>query len=118
MTEIMSRTIRPRRRQMMDAITGTIQNGQVIPDQPVTWPDGARVRIEPLPLDETLGIREVDWPTDAAGIARHLALMDQIEPLQMTPEEEAEWQAARQARKDWEKANFEKWSRQIEELFP
>jgi hypothetical protein len=97
----------------MPAIKGTIQNGQIVPDEPLSWPEGCRVLIEPLPATETLGLPEEDWPTDPAGIARHLALMDQIEPLIRTPDEEAEWQAARKAQKDFEKANFEKWSRQF-----
>ncbi len=102
----------------MKAITGIVRNGQIVADQPVTWPDGCRVVIEPAPEEaETLGIREEDWPTDPEGIARLLALMDQIEPLEMTPEEEVAWQADRRARKDWAKAHFEKRSQQIKELF-
>lgn len=30
----------------MKTIEGTIINGQIIPDEPVTWPEGCRVRIE------------------------------------------------------------------------
>lgn len=102
----------------MKMIEGTIRNGQIIADQPVPWPDGCRVVIEPVEKkEETLGIREEDWPTDPEGIARLVALMDQIEPLEMTAEEEAAWQADRKAYKEWEKAQFEKRSRQIEELF-
>lgn len=99
----------------MKAIEGIIRNGQIITDQPITWPDGCRVIIEPA--DETLGIREEDWPTDPEGIARLVALMDQIEPLEMTAEEVAAWEADRKANKEWQKAHFEKRSRQIEELF-
>lgn len=100
----------------MKTILGTVRNGQIIADQPIEWPEGCRVVIEPAE-ESTLGIREEDWPTTPEGIARHLALMDQIEPLEMSAEEEAAWQAARKAHKEWEKSNFDKWSRQIEELF-
>jgi hypothetical protein len=102
----------------MNAITGTWKNGQIVPDNPVNWPEGCRLVIEPVPTETTLGIREEDWPTTPEGIARHLALMEQIEPVIMTDEERAEWEAARKAQKDFEKANFEKWAKQIEELFP
>lgn len=34
-------------------------------------------------------------------------MMDGIEPLIITPEEEAEWEAARKAQRDFEKARFE-----------
>jgi hypothetical protein len=102
----------------MEAIRGTVRNGQIVADQPVHWPDGCRVVIEPVPEDEeTLGIPEKDWPTDSEGIARLLALMDQIEPLEMTPEEEIAWQADRRARKEREKTNFDKRSQRVEELF-
>jgi hypothetical protein len=77
----------------MKTIMGTIHNGQIIADQPIEWPDGFRVIIEPAAAEETLGIREEDWPTDPEGISRLLTLMDQMEPLEMTAEEEAVWEA-------------------------
>ena len=101
----------------MKTIMGTIRNGQIVADQPIEWPEGYRVAIEPAAKEETLGIREEDWPTDPEGIAQLLTLMDRIEPLEMTAEDDAAWQAARKAQKEWEKASFEKWSRQLEELF-
>lgn len=101
----------------MNAIMGTVHNGQIVADQPVAWPEGCRVVIKPAAKEETLGIREEDWPTTPEEIARHLALMDQIEPLEMTEEEWAAWEAERKAHKEWEKAHFEKRARQIEELF-
>lgn len=101
----------------MKAIMGTVHNGQIVADQPVEWPEGCRVVIEPSSKEDTLGIREEDWPTTPEEIARHLALMDQIEPLEMTEEEWVAWEGERKAHKEWEKANFEKWARQIEEFF-
>ena len=101
----------------MKAIMGTVHNGQIVVDQPVEWPEGCRVIIEPAAREKALGIREEDWPTDPEGIARLLTLMDQIEPIEMTPEEQAAWEADRKTRKEWEKANCEKWARQLKELF-
>jgi hypothetical protein len=101
----------------MKAIMGTVRNGQIIADQPVEWPEGTRVIMEPAAEEESLGIREEDWPTDPEGIARLVALMDQVEPVEMTPEELAAWEAERKAHKEWEKANFDKWARKLEELF-
>jgi hypothetical protein len=43
---------------------------------------------------------------DPESIARWIAAFDAIPPLNMTPEEEAEWQAARKAQKEFEKAAF------------
>ena len=101
----------------MKAIMGTVRNGQIIADRAVEWPEGCRVIIEPAGKEETLGIREEDWPTDPEGIARLVALMEQMEPVEMTPEEWAAWEAERKAHKEWEKANFEKRARKLEELF-
>ncbi|HWG42868.1 MAG TPA: hypothetical protein VN688_08795 [Gemmataceae bacterium] len=55
----------------MKAITGIVRNGQIIANQPVNWPDGCRVVIEPVPeeQEETLGIREEDWPTTPEALA-------------------------------------------------
>jgi hypothetical protein len=94
------------RRMVMSAIKAVYLKGQIVPGEPVDWPEGTELRIEPITPSETLGVRDEDWPTDPEGIARHLALMDQIESFLMTPEEEAQWQAARKARKDFEKSTF------------
>jgi hypothetical protein len=101
----------------VNAINATYLNGQIVLDEPVDWPEGKRLRVVPTTEEETVGIREEDWPTDPEGIARHLALMDRIEPLEMTPEEEAEWQAARKAQKELEMATWEERTRKIERLF-
>jgi hypothetical protein len=37
----------------MKTILGTIRNGQIVADQPLEWPEGCRVAIEPL-KEETL----------------------------------------------------------------
>ena len=101
----------------MNAIKGIYKNGQIILDRPADWPEETEVLVEPLPQEQTLGIREEDWPTDAEGIARWMAAFDAILPLQMTTEEEAEWQAAREAQKAFELARWEERARRIERLF-
>lgn len=90
----------------MNAIQGTVKNGQIILKEPLSWPDGTEVIVEPVSFNGTPGLPEEGETLDAEAIERQLALMDQIEPLIMTPEEEAEWQAARQAQKEFEKATF------------
>ncbi len=37
----------------MKAIMGTVHNGQIVADQPVEWPEGCRVVIEPAAKEET-----------------------------------------------------------------
>lgn len=101
----------------MQAIKGIYKAGQVILGQPADWPDGTELLVAPVARANSVGVREDDWPTDAEGINRHLALMDRIEPLDMTPEEEATWQAARAAQKNFERATWDRGGKQVEGLF-
>jgi hypothetical protein len=87
----------------MTSIKGVIQNGQVILPRPAELPDGTVVRILPVNAAEA---DDEDRPLGPEEIARVLALMDQVQPFEMTEEERAAWEARRQARKDWEKAGF------------
>src|SRR5262245_58456533 len=101
----------------MNAIKGTWKNGQVVLTEAASWPDGTQLMVEPVSQEQTLGSRDEDWPTTPEGIARHLALMDQIEPLEMPPEEEAQWHAARKAQKQRDLATWEDRSRIPLEVF-
>jgi hypothetical protein len=98
----------------MAAIRGTLKNGTIVLDRSIDWPEGARVRVEPIEEEASVGIRDEDWPTDPAGIAKLLARMDQVEPMEMTPEEEAELAAWRKKVKEYTIANM---SKRIEGLF-
>jgi hypothetical protein len=82
-------------------LTGTWKNGQVVLDAPANWPEGCKLQVVPIRQPTGLaGIPDDQWPRDPQGIAELLKRMDQTEPFEMTPEEEADWQAARQAVKD------------------
>ena len=91
----------------MTVIKTTVKNGKIELQVPSDWPDGVEVRIEPISRAELIGMREENWPTTPEQMARHLDLMDRIEPMDITAEEEAGWQAARVARKNFEKSGFE-----------
>jgi hypothetical protein len=82
----------------MDTITGTYQEGRIILDSPVDWPEGSRVGVVPPQAPAPrLGLRESEWPDDARGRAEWLAWYDALEPLELTPQDEAEIAAAREA---------------------
>jgi hypothetical protein len=102
----------------MNAIKGKYHNGQIILAEKADWPEDTEVIVEPICHEQTLGMREEDWPTDPEGIAGLIARMEEIEPLVMTPEEEAEWHAALKAQKDYELATWEERVKRIEGLFP
>lgn len=101
----------------MNAIKGIWHGGQVLLQEPADWPDGTTLIVEPAAPHTTLGLREEDWPMKPDEIATHLARMDQIQPLDMTPEEEGAWEAARKAQRDYDVLNFEQRSQRIEGIF-
>jgi hypothetical protein len=89
------------------ATMGSYRNGCVCPDQRVDWPDGTHVDLEARPeAGEKVGMSEEEWPTTPEGIAEWLASMDAMEPLEMTEEESARWEADRKAQREFEKARF------------
>jgi hypothetical protein len=92
----------------MNAIEGIWKNGQIIPDEAADWPEGCRVRIEPLPEEEKIGLSEDEWPTTPEAIADWLKWIDSFEPVELTPEDEANWAAWRQEIKDYTITNQDK----------
>jgi hypothetical protein len=96
----------------MQAIIGEYRDGQVFLAGKADWPEHTKVRVEPV--EETTGIRDEDWPTDPAGIARLLQLIDSLEPLEMTPQEEAEWKAAVRAQNEYTLSKLDERIRRVE----
>lgn len=78
----------------MDGIEGTYRHGQVQLDTAVAWPEGTRVEVAPVAgetrdrAEPDWGIDD-DWPDTPANRAEILRRIDAVEPLEMTPEEEA-----------------------------
>ncbi len=102
---------------MIKAIHAIWKDGQIVPTQPVDWPEGTALAVEPIegplvtdPEGDLLG-------DDPASIARWLAWFDSLEPLAFTPEEEAAWQAARRERRDWEKSQFDERAERLKAIF-
>src|SRR5260370_33667770 len=90
----------------MSTTKATWTNGQIVLDSPVDWPEGLRLSIEPEPAQtEASGVGDEGAMTPEE-LARTLAAMDQVEPLEMTDEERAAWAAECQARQRWGKAHF------------
>ena len=83
-------------------IKATIKRGRLEIDMPPDWPDGTEVEVYPLarriPNDSAV--------MSAEEIARTLAAMDQVEPLEITDTERAAWEAEREVRMRREKARF------------
>jgi len=60
----------------MNAIKATWTNGQIVPAEPVDWPDGNALLVEPLPSGEQIGMREEDWSDDPESIAAWIAAVE------------------------------------------
>ena len=100
----------------MKEIHAVWKNGNIVPTQPVDWPEGTALAVEPIeeslvtdPEGDLLG-------DDPASIARWLAWFDSLEPFSFTPAEEATWEAARRERRDWEKSRFDERAERLKGL--
>jgi len=74
----------------MNAIKATWKEGKIVPEEPVNWPEGCAVVVEPL-LGAAckIGLDESEWRDDVASRADWDAWIRTIEPLELTPEEDA-----------------------------
>jgi hypothetical protein len=72
----------------MSVRKATVRNGKIELNAPDDWPEGTEVRIERVvPVTASSCLRDEDWPDTPEGVARHLALMGRIGPLDITAEE-------------------------------
>lgn len=101
----------------MSTILGRWSQGRVRLDDQVDWPEGTVLRIEPCDEDGSWGMREEDWPTTPEGIAALVAEIDAVEPLEMTDEEIANWEAARREQMQWELEHFEEHAESLRKMW-
>jgi hypothetical protein len=98
----------------MSVVHGRYIDGKVVLDTPADWPEGAEVRVY------LAGTTPDGWPDDEddspEAIARRLALMERIQPG-MTPDEEAAWKEQRAKDKAAQLAMWDKWTKDIGNLF-
>jgi hypothetical protein len=92
----------------MNAIKGTFKNGEIVLNEPANWPEGTQVLVEPVPRPEVNGMTEAEQGDDPESLARWLRWYDSLEPLLMTPEEEADWKAWWQKVKEYTIAGMNK----------
>jgi hypothetical protein len=97
----------------MNAILSVVKNGRVEVDAPPDWPDGTPVRVE-------LGLNgQARYDDEVAEtpeeIEAWLRWYHSLEPIVMTPEEEAAWEADRKTQKEFD--NAPERDRRIEGIF-
>jgi hypothetical protein len=67
----------------MHAIKAVWINGRIVPSEPVNWPEGSELLVEPIvPKEAKLGLTEEEWRDDPESIAAWEAGVRSIE----TPE--------------------------------
>jgi hypothetical protein len=72
----------------MHPIRATWTNGQILPSQPVDWPEGLELVVEPISFGkERIGMTEEEW--DAISDEEWEAAVRSIQPLEFTDEERA-----------------------------
>jgi hypothetical protein len=99
----------------MIAISGTVQNGVIVPREPIDWPDGTEVFIALSELalyDEMMDHHPV-LGTSAEAIARWQAEFESLPVPQMTDEEWVAWEQRRREDKEWELAHAEERHKRI-----
>ncbi|MCL4203842.1 MAG: hypothetical protein KJ000_15175 [Pirellulaceae bacterium] len=74
----------------MSCITGTKQGGHIILDRTADWPDGCRVLVEPLVTGESCGLTEEQWDDSPEAIAEWIEWYQSLQPLEISPEEQAD----------------------------
>lgn len=97
----------------MSKVSAIWKNGQVVLQQPATWPEGSQLRIEAV--DDKPGLSEEEWANSPEAITDWIHWYDSLEPLQITPEDEADLAAWRRRIKEY---TIEKSSDRIAGLFP
>ncbi len=96
----------------MITLKGKIKNGQVVLDYPADLPDNTEVIVTPGSV-----ATDDDGPMSPEEIARLLAAMETVEPFELTPQEEAEIETARRARKEREKVQFEERAQTLQRMW-
>src|SRR5437868_5273312 len=97
----------------MSAILSVVKNGRVEVDVPADRPDGTPVRVE-LGFDGPAKYDD-ERPETPEEIEEWIRRFREIEPIEMTPEEEAAWAADRKMQAEFD--NAAERDRRIEEIF-
>jgi hypothetical protein len=92
-------------------VQAIVRNGQLELESPLDLPDGTVLTI-PVPEDAAEGNRS------QRSIAEWERWYRDFQPIVMTDEERAAWDAARKEFRDWELSQWEEHSKKLEDLFP
>ena len=97
----------------MNAIKATWTNGRILPLEPVDWPEGSELLVEPVPPSEKIGMDESEWRDDPESIAEWIAWVDTIQPMIWAEGEREEYE---RYRAEHRRFNIEAVRKQMEAL--
>jgi hypothetical protein len=87
----------------MNAIRAVWTNGQIVPTEPVDWPEGSQLMVEPLLTQhEKIGLNESEWDDSPEAIADWVKAVNAIEPFEWAPGEEEEYERFRKEMRDFD----------------
>lgn len=95
----------------MHAIKAIWTNGQILLCEPVDWPEGSEVIVEPIMPKGRTGLTEEEWRDDPASVAAWEAGVRSIETPEYSDQERADMARYRQ---EYRRYNLEAMRRQIE----
>jgi hypothetical protein len=79
----------------VNAIKATWTNGQILPSEPVDWPEGSELIVEPVGKSDKLGLDESDWHDDPESIAAWIAAVEKLQPMVWAEGEREEYERYR-----------------------
>ena len=97
----------------MNAIKAIWINGQIVPAEPVTWPEGSELRVEPIGAASWEGLNESNWSDDPASLEAWEKAVRALEPMTWLEGEREEYERYRQRMKEF---NREAVAKQMAEL--
>ena len=98
----------------MNAITAVWKNGQIMPSEPVDWPEGIRLLVEPIELNgEKIGLDESEWEDTPEALADWEAWIKTIEPMVWAEGEREDYEQYREKVRNF---NIEAVRKQMEEM--
>ena len=91
----------------MEQISGEIRDGEVTLHRPIDWPDGTQLLIFRAAADVesagtehfTFGMDESEWPSTPDELQEWIVWCEGLQPLDLTPHEQAAIEAEREQSK-------------------
>jgi hypothetical protein len=80
----------------MNPIKALWTNGQIVPSEPVDWPEGSELLVEPIPASEKIGLDESEWEDSPEALADWEAWLPTIEPMIWAEGEREEYERFRE----------------------